>query len=228
MEEAQASTSVDKNKERKDRLKKLHQLRSAARQQNHVEVVAEDARNKLPGNWESRQRQAEWLVADEKARDEAAKKGLDYNRVKVLNVSAIEAENMDKKKRKKNPDPGFSDYEAQTARQYQRLVRQMPPPDMKKYEARRQEIGDEAFYGSLSHPLQENHKDSKQAIDKMVTDLEGQITKRKNFSRRRTHNEDADIDFINERNARFNKKLERFYGEHTVEIKQNLERGTAI
>jgi pre-mRNA-splicing factor SYF2 len=62
----------------------------------------------------------------------------------------------------------------------------------------------------------------------MVKDVEGQIQKRKKFSRRRTHNDEADIDYINERNARFNKKLERFYGEHTAEIKQNLERGTAI
>jgi len=27
---------------------------------------------------------------------------------------------------------------------------------------------------------------------------------------------------------KFNKKLERFYGKYTAEIKQNLERGTAI
>lgn len=42
------------------------------------------------------------------------------------------------------------------------------------------------------------------------------------------HNDDADIDYINERNMNFNKKLERFYGQHTAEIKQNLERGTAV
>lgn len=54
------------------------------------------------------------------------------------------------------------------------------------------------------------------------------ITKRYKFSRRRTHNDEADIDYINERNMNFNKKLERFYGEHTTQIKQNLERGTAI
>lgn len=42
------------------------------------------------------------------------------------------------------------------------------------------------------------------------------------------HNDDADIDYINERNARFNQKLERFYGEFTRETKLNLERGTAI
>lgn len=54
------------------------------------------------------------------------------------------------------------------------------------------------------------------------------IDKRSKYSRRRTFDEDADIDYINERNMKFNKKLERFYGPYTTEIKQNLERGTAV
>lgn len=54
------------------------------------------------------------------------------------------------------------------------------------------------------------------------------IAKREKYSRRRMHNDDADIDYINERNAKFNQKLERFYGEYTRETKLNLERGTAI
>jgi len=58
--------------------------------------------------------------------------------------------------------------------------------------------------------------------------LLSRISKRAKYSRRRTHDEDADIDFINERNAKFNKKLERFYGTYTADIKQNLERGTAV
>ena len=35
-------------------------------------------------------------------------------------------------------------------------------------------------------------------------------------------------DYINERNMKFNQKLERFYGQYTKEIKDNLERGTAV
>ena len=54
------------------------------------------------------------------------------------------------------------------------------------------------------------------------------IQKREKFSRRRIHDDEADIDYINERNMKFNKKLERFYGQYTQEIKQNLERGTAV
>lgn len=33
-----------------------------------------------------------------------------------------------------------------TARQYKRLVGQMPPPDMEKYHQKRLEVGDEIFY----------------------------------------------------------------------------------
>ena len=33
--------------------------------------------------------------------------------------------------------------------------------------------------------------------------------------RRRRHNPDNDIDYINERNMKFNQKCERFYGEYT-------------
>ena len=54
------------------------------------------------------------------------------------------------------------------------------------------------------------------------------IEKRAKYSRRRTFDEEADVDYINERNAKFNQKLERFYGKYTAEIKQNLERGTAV
>ena len=54
------------------------------------------------------------------------------------------------------------------------------------------------------------------------------MEKRAKFHRRRQHNDEADIDYINERNAKFNQKAERFYGQYTKKIKQNLERGTAV
>lgn len=62
----------------------------------------------------------------------------------------------------------------------------------------------------------------------MVAELEGQQGKRKEFSRRRRYHEEKDIDSINERNEHFNKKIERAFGKYTVEIKNNLERGTAL
>lgn len=217
----------EKQAERLKRLKNLHKLRQQARTHNHQEVVAEDARNKLPNNWESSKKRAEWILNDEKAREEAKERGEDYDRTKLLQVTALEAERLERKKKKKNPDQGFSDFESATVRQYQRLVKNLPPKDMERYEEQKEKYGD-AFYAGPNTIIQGLQEDRPEAIDNMVKDLEKQINKRNKYSRKRKHNEDADIDYINEKNAKFNSKLERFYGEHTAEIKQNLERGTAV
>lgn len=47
-------------------------------------------------------------------------------------------------------------------------------------------------------------------------------------SARRPHREGGDVDFINQRNAFFNKQVERALGPYSKEIKANLERGTAL
>jgi len=44
----------------------------------------------------------------------------------------------------------------------------------------------------------------------MADDVNKQKEKREKYSRRRRHDPDADIDYINERNMKFNQKLERF------------------
>lgn len=220
-------TFAEKQAERMKRLRTLHSARNEARSHNHQEVIAEESRNKLPANYEAKKRQAEWVLDDQAKREEAQSQGKDYDRVKLLNITAVEAERLERKKKKKNPDQGFSTYEQATVRQYNRLVKNMPTPDMEQYDKQKQKYGD-AFYGGPNVIIHGMHEDRKDAIDKMVNDIEGQIAKRAKYSRRRIHNDDADIDYINERNAKFNKKLERFYGEHTAEIKQNLERGTAI
>ncbi|KAJ8951549.1 hypothetical protein NQ318_020422 [Aromia moschata] len=223
----EVKTFAQKQAERMKKLRDLHRMRNEARTHNHQEVIAEDARNKLPENWESRKRRAEWILNNQKEKEEAAARGEDYDRVKLLNISAVEAERLERQKKKKNPDKGFSDFEAATVRQYNRLVKEMTPKDMERYEEQKEKYGD-AFYAAPNTIIHGLHEDRAEAVDNLVKSVENQIAKRTKYSRRRTHNDDADIDYINERNAKFNKKMDRFYGEHTAEIKQNLERGTAV
>lgn len=45
----------------------------------------------------------------------------------------------------------------------------------------------------------------------MADEIEEQIDKRGQFSRRRTFVEEKNIDYINDRNRKFNEKLERNY-----------------
>jgi len=65
-------------------------------------------------------------------------------------------------------------------------------------------------------------------VDRMVDELEKSIAKRDTFQRRRSFYDEEDIDYINERNRKFNQKISRAFDKYTAEIKQNLERGTAI
>ncbi|XP_072035692.1 pre-mRNA-splicing factor SYF2-like [Amphiura filiformis] len=223
---AAAKAAAEKKQDRMKRLRELHLRRNEARKLNHAEVVEEDKRNKLPANHEAKKRRAEWILQDEEKRKEAEAKGEDYDRMKLLDVSAEEAERWEQKKKKKNPDQGFSDYEQASFRQYQRLTKQMKP-DMEEYNRQKEKMGDD-LYPELNSIAQGEYKDSEEGINRMVADLDKQIEKRAKYSRRRTFNEDNDIDYINERNMRFNQKAERFYGKYTAEIKQNLERGTAV
>ena len=39
---------------------------------------------------------------------------------------------------------------------------------------------------------------------------------------------ESEVNYINERNRKFNQKVERFYGKYTEDIKEDLERWTAI
>lgn len=70
--------------------------------------------------------------------------------------------------------------------------------------------------------------DKQKLVDHMAQEIEDRVDKRNVFSRRRAFNDEKDVSSINERNRRFNEKLERNYGKYASEIKSNLDRGTAL
>ena len=68
-------------------------------------------------NWEKKKEWADYKLSEIEMKEKANEEGIDYDRVKLLDVQADEAERWERKKMaKKNPDQGFSDYEAATAR----------------------------------------------------------------------------------------------------------------
>ncbi|XP_037783054.1 pre-mRNA-splicing factor SYF2-like isoform X2 [Penaeus monodon] len=227
MAQSSAGSSSSKIADFKARLAKLHTKRNEAAALNHKEVVEEDRQKQMPKNYAKKRERLEAEFEEEQRREAVMAQGKDYDRLKMLEVGADEAERWERRKKKKNPDQGFSTYEDATIRQYNRLVKNRKI-DLEEYEREKEAVGEDAFYGRDNTIAIGLHKDSKEAIDGMVDDLEKQISKREKYSRRRIYDDDADINFINERNMKFNKKLERFYGDYTEEIKQNLERGTAV
>merc|ERR1719154_493104 len=96
--------------------------------------------------------------------------GRDYDREKLRTIGADEAERWDRKRRK-NPDQGFSTYEAASKRQYDRLIKGVKV-DKQRYQEEKEMPGEDAFYakdGTINIGL---HKDTASDIDGMVSDLD--------------------------------------------------------
>jgi hypothetical protein len=72
------------------------------------------------------------------------------------------------------------------------------------------------------------YKPSEERVDALVNDLAAQAARRSSSSRRRQHYEEDEVSYINDRNKVFNEKLSREFAKYTSEIKNNLERGTAL
>ena len=62
---------------------------------------------------------------------------------------------------------------------------------------------------------------------RLANELHRRIEKSKK-KRNRLEFDETDVTYINQRNKRFNQKISRNYDQATAEIKQNLERGTAL
>lgn len=103
------TSGTEKMSERLQKLRDLKMRRIESKKLNRAEVVEEDRRGKLPKNWENRQHRAEYKLNEINAKKECQDQGKDYDREKLLSVSAAEAERKDVAiKRKKDPDMGFS------------------------------------------------------------------------------------------------------------------------
>jgi pre-mRNA-splicing factor SYF2 len=211
-----------------EKFRKLHQLRQRARKENHEQVVEEDRKKKLPANYEAKKARNEWELKEMEDRKKAEEDGIDFERIKSLNMPADIADKIEyKRKRKKNPDLGFSSYEEMTLRQHSRLTAALKP-DGEAYKKMRQVVGEDQFYPTANTLIHGSHYPTSLAMEKLSQDVLGQAKSREKFHRRRMFDPDAPIDYINEKNKKFNEKLEKYYGKYTEDIKEDLERGTAV
>jgi hypothetical protein len=74
----------------------------------------------------------------------------------------------------------------------------------------------------------QNLKITQSGLDRLTSHIEQKEIDRKKFHKRRIVVDAHNVDYINDRNAAFNKKLKKSFDKYTVEIRQNLERGTAV
>mmetsp|Transcript_9480 Transcript_9480/g.19622 ORF Transcript_9480/g.19622 Transcript_9480/m.19622 type:complete len:529 (-) Transcript_9480:445-2031(-) len=213
------------------RKRKMFELRlkmNQARKANHQAVVAEKKRATAAaapdaeGKSMNKKKYYEQLMATKA--EELAAAGLDVNK-KYLLESVEHATMVYKKQEKKEEAHGWDMYNAESR---YRAYEKRAGAAQEAYSAEDYQAHKAANPADQANSLQYGtHGEVPEGnIDKMVAELEARQAK--GSSRRRKFHVAKDVDSINERNAHFNRKIERAYGSYTLEIKQNLERGTAL
>ena len=157
-------------------------------------------------------------------KDELKRLGLTEDKSYMIETAET-AEAISKKNKKKSQNADTLSQAALYAA-YERRTQHIKP-NKEEYEAMKAK--DPEFYRA-SDSLEYGGAGGapKEAVDRMVAELEEKNKRAASFSRRRKFSESQDVDYINDRNAHFNKKIERYYGSYTKETKANLERGSAL
>ncbi|KAJ6402994.1 hypothetical protein OIU84_014997 [Salix udensis] len=211
---------------RKKRLFELRLKMNEARKANQTAMVAEKKKMEPPSESRGISKQ-KWLEDRKKKIGKLLDaNGLDMTKAYMLDTQ--EAAEAKYKKWEKDPAPfGWDVFNQKTL--YNAYKKRTKNVDVSLEEYNKMKEVDPEFYREASS-LQygKTPKISEDKIEKMVKELKDRDENRKSFSRRRRFRDEKDIDSINDRNEHFNKKIERAFGKYTLEIKNNLERGTAL
>ncbi|KAJ0076566.1 pre-mRNA-splicing factor syf2 [Pistacia vera] len=211
------------------RAKKLFELRlkmNEARKANQTAMVAEKKRMESPQESRGISKQ-KWLEERKKKIGKLLdSNGLDMTKAYMLDTQ--EAAETKYKKWEKDPAPfGWDVFNQKTLYDAYKKRTKNVEVDLEEYN-RLKEADPEFYRDASSLQYGKAPKVSEDKVERMVKELKDREEKRTSFSRRRRFHEEKDIDSINDRNEHFNKKIERAFGKYTLEIKNNLERGTAL
>ncbi|KAJ1830629.1 pre-mRNA-splicing factor SYF2 [Coemansia sp. RSA 2711] len=193
-----------------ERLKQLRQRLSQSSQANRRETYQEHQRMhenpRTQRRNERKRRQAEIL----QHRDQFASSS-EYERSRFWDYSIEQVEKYEEKRQRRedNREHGFTDYAQVNQKKYERDVNKIKP-DLAKYK---------------SGP---NEGDDPQAVQRLVKSVDEQRARRAKLHKPSVEKEGEEVSYINQKNAIFNRKMNRAYDKHTKEIRDNLERGTAL
>ncbi|KAL7946293.1 SYF2 splicing factor domain-containing protein [Trichoderma barbatum] len=182
--------------------------------------------------------------------------GEDFERKRAWDWTVDESEKWDKRMKKKGAhrdNNAFQDYHQEANKSYKRQLRNINT-DLEKYEKQKMAAIEKAaasggldivetedgeliavdkdgtFYSTADSTSFTQNKPDKEAIDRLVKDLQRaeDVRLKKRKERMAQNGDDGDVTYINEKNKQFNQKLSRFYNKYTAEIRDSFERGTMI
>jgi pre-mRNA-splicing factor SYF2 len=269
---ASSSDPATKAKERMERFKALQARAKTGAQKNLKEATLESQRLATDPNLLVSLNRKSAVASHNLLKADVEAAGGDFERKRAWDWTIEESERWDKRLKKKEAhrdDQAFQDYRQDSRKVYKRQIRDLKP-DMYHYEKEKMAAVEKAaasggleivetddgelvavdkdgtFYSTANSTGFVEHKPPKDAVDRLVKDLqqaeEARLKKRK--ERLGSNGEDGDVTYINEKNKQFNQKLSRFYNkvcllhhigyiyanslQYTAEIRDSFERGTMI
>lgn len=268
-----SSDAAAKAKERMERFKALQARAKSGAEKNLKEATRESQRLATDPalltslNRKSAAAQHNLMKADAEAAGE------DFERKRAWDWTIDESEKWDKRLKKKEAhrdDQAFQDYRQDSRKVYKRQIGNLKT-DLEGYEKEKMKAVEKAaasgglelvetddgeivavdkdgtFYSTADSTGFVEHKPPKDAVDRLVKDLQqaedARLKKRK--ERMAANGDDGDVTYINDKNKQFNQKLNRFYNkvcskdslteciianifQYTAEIRDSFERGTMI
>ena len=136
----------------------------------------------------------------------------------TMSITAADAEaNVLKRQQKDDSEKTFG-WEAFTAeagyRSYEKQLHKLPTNTKTAIDS------DQLSYGKSTV--------TKSGLNRLAKEIEEKEEAKKKYRKHRMEFDSTDVDGINAKNLHFNKKLKRSFDKYTVEIRQNLERGSAL
>jgi pre-mRNA-splicing factor SYF2 len=231
--------SAAKAKERLERFKALQARAKTGAQKNLKEATLESQRLATDPNLLTSLNRKSAIASHNLLKADTEAEGGDFERKRAWDWTVEESERWDKRLKKKEAhrdDQAFQDYRQDSRKVYKRQIRDLKP-DMEYYEKEKMAAVEKAaasggleivetddgelvavdkdgtFYSTADSTGFVEHKPPKDAVDRLVKDLQQAEEARLKKQRERNGNkgEDGDVTYINEKNKQFNQKLNRFY-----------------
>ncbi|OLY79728.1 Pre-mRNA-splicing factor syf2 [Smittium mucronatum] len=223
-----------------DRAKKLSELRLkmkdsvvAGKKDVYKEFEKSKVNPKANSKLEKRREAAQELLFKQKVEDS----GLDYERIRSWDYSIenVEKYNSKAKEKEENTVVGFADWNDVAQRKYNKLVKELKP-DMESYNYQKKLaqqviqssgnsiVTDEDVGLLLQSQLSKPNDHAIEKLSKSIIDQQNKRTKTMKVPKE----SENDVTFINDRNAHFNRKINRAFDRYTKDIKDAFERGTAL
>ena len=233
------SDATAKAKERMERFKALQARAKTGAQKNLKEATLESQRLATDPNLLTSLNRKSAVASHNLLKADTEAAGEDFERKRAWDWTIEESERWDKRLKKKEAhrdDQAFQDYRQDSRKVYKRQIGNLKP-DMDRYEKEKMAAVERAaasggleivetddgelvavdkdgtFYSTADSTGFVEHKPPKDAVDRLVKDLQqaedARLKKRK--ERMGQNGEDGDVTYINEKNKQFNQKLSRFY-----------------